>query len=442
MIRRILLQNYMSHEETVLEPAAGLTVLAGPNNCGKSAVVYALQTLCYNARGDYMVRHGARECRVVIETDDGHRVEWQRRGNVVCYVVDGKETHRPGADFVEEMQALLKLPQVASEDGQTTFDIHFGEQKSPIFLLDQSAGKRAVFFASSSDAAKLMKMQQANRDNVQQAQREEKRLAEEVRRAAALLEILAPVAALEKETERLEEEHHALRQGREQWAALAAAFQELDRQQLDHRRRRAVHQALLALRVPPRLRETGPLENLTRELDGARGRSASARNRIEVLVEMRSPPERRDTAVLEKLAAELRLSLQGFQVSQAKEMILAALQPPPAEWVDTAPVRRFLEEWRAAERARRDRAAYCRTLSALRPVPPPRETRELAKLARTLQDAAAAVQERRDGLREIASQADQAFRALEDWVRQNPLCPTCGARFDPQRLKAAGPCHA
>lgn len=46
MIRRIELINFMSHRRTLIEPAAGLTVLVGPNNCGKSAVVSALQILC------------------------------------------------------------------------------------------------------------------------------------------------------------------------------------------------------------------------------------------------------------------------------------------------------------------------------------------------------------------------------------------------------------
>ena len=61
MIRSITLENYMSHARTVIEPAGGLTVLVGENNCGKSAVVSALQTLCHNENGDYMVRHGAGE---------------------------------------------------------------------------------------------------------------------------------------------------------------------------------------------------------------------------------------------------------------------------------------------------------------------------------------------------------------------------------------------
>ena len=49
MITRIELTNFMSHAHTVIEPAPGLTVLVGPNNCGKSAVVAALQIICQNA---------------------------------------------------------------------------------------------------------------------------------------------------------------------------------------------------------------------------------------------------------------------------------------------------------------------------------------------------------------------------------------------------------
>ena len=85
MIQRIHLHNFMSHADSVIELAEGLTVLVGPNNSGKSAVVEALRTLCNNESGKYAVRHGERECSVAGATDDGHRVEWRRSGNTVSY---------------------------------------------------------------------------------------------------------------------------------------------------------------------------------------------------------------------------------------------------------------------------------------------------------------------------------------------------------------------
>src|SRR6202795_4742833 len=87
MIKRIELINFMSHPHTVIEPAPGLTVLVGPNNCGNSAVVAALQILCYNESSTYVMRHGERECSVKIETDDGHVIEWRRK-NSARYVID------------------------------------------------------------------------------------------------------------------------------------------------------------------------------------------------------------------------------------------------------------------------------------------------------------------------------------------------------------------
>src|SRR5688572_19125016 len=96
MITRIVLENYMSHGRTVIEPAAGLTVLVGPNNCGKSAVVSALQTVCGDHDGDFMVRHGEKSCQVTVETSDGHSVTWRRVKGKVSYVIDGREVHRTG----------------------------------------------------------------------------------------------------------------------------------------------------------------------------------------------------------------------------------------------------------------------------------------------------------------------------------------------------------
>lgn len=57
MIKKIRIENFMSHRDTILEPAEGVTLISGPNNCGKSAVMMALWGLSglNEVRGDFMI---------------------------------------------------------------------------------------------------------------------------------------------------------------------------------------------------------------------------------------------------------------------------------------------------------------------------------------------------------------------------------------------------
>lgn len=210
MIRKITLENFMSHRHTVIEPANGLTVLVGENNCGKSAIVAALQILCHNTNGDYMVRHGEKECRIIVETDEGHVIEWKRKNGTVSYTLNGRAIHRLRGRTPDDLHKLLRIPKVYPQDGGDPFDIHFGEQKKPVFLLDESGSRAAKFFASSSDAEALIKMQNLHRDNVRNASQNSNRLQKDLRLLDQRLEPLTKVADIQTLLDYLENQYYTL----------------------------------------------------------------------------------------------------------------------------------------------------------------------------------------------------------------------------------------
>ena len=125
MIRKIVLENYMAHARTVIEPAAGLTVLIGPNNCGKSAIIHALEMICYNSdAADYAIRHGAKKAVVTVETedDDGtvHTICWWRKERTAGYIIDGREISGLGKGKTpDDLHQYLKMPMIESGAGET-----------------------------------------------------------------------------------------------------------------------------------------------------------------------------------------------------------------------------------------------------------------------------------------------------------------------------------
>lgn len=330
MIRRIILEGYMSHSHTVIEPAEGLTVLVGENNCGKSAVVSALQTLCTNERGDYMVRHGAKETRVLVETDDGHLIEWLRKGPTVSYRIDGEDVHRLKGDIPERLHELLRLPKVETE--AEAFDIHFGEQKSPIFLLNQPGSKAALFFASSSDAADLMEMQRRHKLHVRDARREEESLSSGIERLEELIGALGPLDELVPRVKALQEEYDDVREFGAKTTKLADALRDIRRQELDLCRQEALCGVLASLARPPGFHETEPIEEVCRDLQAEITRAAGLRARREELSALEAPPELQDTRGLEGLLADMERTEADLRSRGAETGLLEASLDWRALW--------------------------------------------------------------------------------------------------------------
>jgi exonuclease SbcC len=326
LITRIELTNYMSHKSTVIEPAAGLTVLVGPNNCGKSAVADALRTICGFSRGDYMVRHGESTASVSVTTSEGSTVKWTRKKDTVSWQVDGREVHR---EEPEDLHEKLRLPLVSAEGGRQEFSVHLADQKQPLFLLGMPASAPALFFAASSDARHLIAMRQAHKKRVQDLTAKRKGTEGELERVNQLLETLDPVPPLEARLAEAEATHQRLLEANilanrleGDWDTLLVARQE--RAGLG-----ALASALGPLQAPPSLEDPTPLGRMCESLAAAAQDQGFLGQKRSVLRPLAPPPMLGPADDLERLIDEMRAVGASRTYHQETASALDGLPAPP-----------------------------------------------------------------------------------------------------------------
>jgi exonuclease SbcC len=383
LITRIELVNYMSHKHTVIEPAQGLTVLAGPNNCGKSAVADALRTVCGLNRGNYMVRHGEKTAGVRVTTADGHEVAWARRNDTVSWEIDGRTVHR---DMPEDLHEKLRLPVVQPEGASQEFAVHFADQKQPLFLLEMPPSAPAVFFAAASDARHFITMRQTHKMRTQALKDSSRRLASELKRTEGWMAILEPVPALEAGLGDVERAFAELQRSLARAMELQEACAGLGQTQAAIAGLRREAAALEGLGAPPALLPTGELEQLLGSMAETRRRRAGLARTAACLHGFQAPPALSDTAALEGLVQAMGRERGRCAQAAAQAQALAPLPAPPA----------------------------------------PQDPRPLAVLLDQLRDAAADAQAFLYQARDLDGERDAFAAQARAWLARNGTCPACG----------------
>ena len=402
MIKRIELINFMSHRHTVIEPAAGLTVLVGPNNRGKSAIVTALQILCHNDNSTYVLRHGAKECRIIVETDDGHRIEWMRKkSGSPSYKIDGKEFDRlRGESGVwDELARTLRLPRVEFDNNR--FDVHIGEQRNPVFLLGDKGKAAAQFFASSSDAIRLVEMQGLHKKRVSDSKKERTRLGLQQTQVNQALECLEAVPTVDEQLGEFETQYTVLKSEEAKTESLDRLLSELTRKQRDAKRFAAVEESLQSLPEPPQFDDPQPLQKL---VDQTRVQQHAIRNfeaLQKALQPLSKPPEFGDVESLEHaLIAIAKQQTTVARLSKAQQVFVG-----------------------------------------LKPVPQTDDEHKISALGKTIVDLhaeLAATTELQKQLKESNRQLGLAEAEIEEWVSENPSCPTCGSEINAEVMLGDG----
>jgi exonuclease SbcC len=478
MIRRIVLENFMSHVRTEIEPARGLTVLIGPNNCGKSAVVSALQTLCSNIPGDFMLRHGAKECSVTMETDDGHSVTWRRKkSGTVSYLIDGREV--PRAVTPDDLHEVLRLPKVVSDDGKDQFDIHFGSQKSPIFLLDETERRAALFFASSSDAEYLMRMQKRHQEKVREAKRDRDKVKERLEKLDAELTCLEPIAELATAMQAVADQHSTLEHQQQLCQRFSRDVDQLTAQHNVLTRQSAEFRCLNPLKAPPAVSATEPLQDLIALLLTTDSQRQMELSRTGVLVQLPGPPALVDIEPLERTLQQLAEAARILGTERRRAAATEQLTTPPA-LSDTLTLQTLCDLISSSARQASQLDEHVSCLQPLRSAPDPIDTAALERLLSELSTAADSVERtarshellqnlvdpptprEKEPLRQLLAECDKSLdniatcdaevgrlndemqsvlAAVRKWTAANPVCPTCGAEVDAERLMTWGHAH-
>lgn len=135
MLDTIKIENFQSHEDTVLELHPILNVIVGSSDSGKTAIVRAMRWLVFNRPIGDAFRStwgGGTSVSVVIGGDTVSRI---KRGSKNLYCLNGEELLGFGQTVPEDVQKLLQLD-----------SINFQGQLDTSFLLSQHPSEVARFF--------------------------------------------------------------------------------------------------------------------------------------------------------------------------------------------------------------------------------------------------------------------------------------------------------
>jgi hypothetical protein len=137
-IEKIIIENFQSHQKTVVEPApAGqLTVLVGNGDAGKSVVLRVLKWIFYNSpQGMDFVRVGANYVKGALEYGSGHKIIRGRTVSTNRYTVVSPESNNPEVYEGFGNSIPLEIQQITG-----VYPVKIGDDVHYLNLLEQSDG--------------------------------------------------------------------------------------------------------------------------------------------------------------------------------------------------------------------------------------------------------------------------------------------------------------
>ncbi len=149
--------NYQSILDTTIE-LGQVTVIAGPGDAGKSAILRAIRAAFLNDGNDRDIRHGEKKCLVELDFDDDRQVRWYKEiGKGGCYditelvneAVTCKSFTKTGGAVPEEIQAIFGVSEVELGPSNTVTP-QLSDQFDIPFVLGESGSKRAKIIGKAT----------------------------------------------------------------------------------------------------------------------------------------------------------------------------------------------------------------------------------------------------------------------------------------------------
>jgi len=156
---RVLVENFQSIKKAEIE-VNGFTVVTGPNNSGKTALMRAVRGVFINPPAASYVRHGAKSLKVRLEFEDGQFAEWRKGGRGSNeYTINGHELKNVGRNAPDQIATLGILP---IKVGTSVLWPQIAQQiTGQVFLLDEVG---SVVAEAIADVNRVRSLNEALRD--------------------------------------------------------------------------------------------------------------------------------------------------------------------------------------------------------------------------------------------------------------------------------------
>lgn len=421
----------MAHERTELELGPGVNALTGPNNSGKSAVVEALRCVATNPRPKPYIRHGAKEARVGLEFEDGTRVVWVRKKRS-----SGYELWAPGAEEPEEywkfgrkppedILNVLRLDLVELETGNEV-DVHVGNQREPVFLLNQPGSNAAAFFAASTESAHLLAMQNLLKRKTMDAKREKKGLEARLDDIEGQLDLFAPLPSIGVELEAARELENAANKLQGEIPALEGLISARQNLEQTLHARSATATILNGVESAPIINATNELAgilSLLAKVDEKREKAVAASS---VLSTLSLVPPIENTARLATLCNHLQQVDHALVSASRTGRTMEDLKEPPI-CADISQLSQIIDMYYVTRsRSGREKLKH----DILRNLAEPPEVKKDERLEALVVELRRA-EEGRSGAAEALKELESRLKLFEEQVAQRVEalghCPTCGS---------------